>query len=90
MNKFIALVVVDSWHIANGQHFGDIIWDYDSTPVLFDTRMEAIQNAFDTLKERYTGVEVVSKKGLKDTYNNELNYFGREFHIIAFEVRNKD
>ena len=88
MNKFIALVVVDSWHIANGQHFGDIIWDYNSTPVLFDTQMEAIQNAFDTLKKLYTGVEVVSKKGLQETYNNELNYFGREFHIISFKVRN--
>lgn len=88
MNKFIALVVVDSWHIANGQHFGDIIWDYNSTPVLFDTQMEAIQNAFDTLKKRYAGVEVVSKKGLQETYNNELNYYGREFHIISFKVRN--
>lgn len=90
MDKFIALVVVDSWHIADGQHFGDIIWDYDSTPVLFNTRMEAIQNAFDTLKKLYTGVEIVSKKGLQDTYNNELNYYGREFHIISFEVRNKN
>jgi hypothetical protein len=87
---YIAIVVVDSWHIANGQHFGDIVYDYQSTPVLFPTRMEAIQNAFDVLSKTYSGVTPVSKKGLKDDYNNELSYFGREFHIISFDVRNAE
>ena len=87
---FIAIVVIDSWHIANNQHFGDIVWNYESTPVIFPTRMEAIQNAFDVLKRTYSAVEPVSKHGLKDDYNNELTYFGREFHIISFEVRNKE
>lgn len=85
--KYIALVVVDSWHIATGQHFGDIIWNYESTPKTFPTQMEAIQNAFDVLSQTYTGVRVVSKEGLKETYMNELNYHGREFRIISFELR---
>lgn len=90
MIGYIAIAVIDSWHIANGQHFGDIVWDYHSTPVIFPTRMEAIQASFDMLKKKYGSVEPVSKEGLKDKYDNELSYFGREFHIIAFEVRNKE
>ena len=87
---FIAIVVIDSWHLANDKHFGDIVWNYNSTPVLFPTRMEAIQNAFDILKKTYTTVEPFSKHGLKDCYDNELTYFGREIHIISFDVRNKE
>lgn len=88
--KYIAIAVIDSWHIANGQHFGDIVWDYNSTPVLFPTRMKAVQASFDMLKKKYGSIEPVSKKGLKDAYDNELSYYGREFHIIAFEVRDKE
>ena len=86
---FVAIVVADSWHIANDKHFGDVIYAYDSTSRVFNDRMDAIQNAFDVLSDVYKGVKVVSKKGLQSSHDNELSYHGREFHIISFPVYRK-
>lgn len=86
---FIAIVTKDNWHIANGQHFGDIVYDYKLSKV-FTNEMDAIKNAWDVLCQKYEGIEIVSKKGLQQKWDNELNYFGREFHIICMDIYKED
>lgn len=86
---FIAVVVADSWHIANNQHFGDLIYDYRSTSKVFIHRIDAIKNAFDIVAKIYNGIKPVSTKGLQNKFDNELSYFGREFHIYCFSIYNE-
>lgn len=83
---YIAFVIGDNWHIATGQHFGDHIW-LPSVGKQFDTEIDAITTAFNELKDIYKNAEVVSKKGLKADYHNELNVDGRQFDIYCIKLQ---
>jgi len=83
---YIAFVIGDNWHFANGKHFGDHI-NLVSTGRPFANQIDAITTAFNELKDIYKNAEVVSKKGLKADYHNELDVDGRQFDIYCIKLQ---
>lgn len=82
---YIAIVTADNWHIATGQHYGDLI-TLPSTGKQFENGMDAINTAFEEVSNIYKGIKVYSKKGLQDVYHNELDYHGRQFDIYRIAI----
>lgn len=83
---YIAFVIGDNWHIATGQHYGDHIY-LPSIGKTFGDRIDAIRTAFNELKAIYKSARIVSEKGLKDAYHNELDVNGRQFDIYCIKLQ---
>lgn len=83
---YITFVVGDNWHIATGQHYGDHIY-LPSTGKTFGDQMDAIRTAYAELKAIYKSARIVSEKGLKDTYHNEIDVDGRQFDIYCIALK---